>query len=327
MKIYGNTHILSAVSNMIEKNHIPHAFMLFGDKGLGKKKIAEYISAMILCESNDKKPCMVCKSCKNIFNNSHPDVKKVVHNSEIKGFSVQNLREIITDAYVFPNNSDKKIYILQDCDSMLPSAQNTLLKIIEEPPAHCIFIFTVKSKEMFLPTIISRVCPFGVGEVSVEDCKNALLEKGFADDEKLKDAINAFGGNIGLCNDYFINEDFEKSVFACREISKSIGNLSSNNGEYSLMKSMFLLDGKKEITKLCFNLLISVLRDAQVKKTGSEILKSCCKNEALVLANVLSARKISEIYKIITNAYEKIEGNGNLALTLVSTASQIKSVT
>ncbi len=324
--IYGNEQVLSVLSNMKKLERFPHAFCLFGDKGLGKKTMATYISALILCEEKGKSPCLKCKSCRMMLSGVHPDVRTVSHNSEEKGFSVGNLREIVADSYIFPNDGEKKIYILQDCENMQKQAQNALLKIIEEPPKHCVFIFTAKEKETFLPTIISRVVSFKMGEISYEECKNALLQKEFTDEGKVLDAMNAFGANIGMCVEYLTNEEFEFCVNACKNIVDSITLTCKSTNEYGVLQSFFCLDRKKESAKITLAFLLTVLRDARVAKAGSEVLKSCYKEGGKALSKVISARKIDKIYRVITNSLSKIEGNGNLSLALTCTASEIQDI-
>ena len=257
-----------------------------------------------------------------IAHDSHPDVKWIFHNSTSKGFSVSNLREIVVDAYIKPNDSDKKIYIFADCDTMLPVAQNALLKLIEEPPPHAVFIFTATSKSVFLPTIISRVISFGASEVSLEECKTALLQKSDENEEKTSDAIEAFGGNIGMCLEYLHSDE----LINCVSITKSIIDNFILRSEYNLVKTMCELDGKKERTKTVVFLLSNVIRDCCAIKTGSNILISCYKDGAQKLAQIISLKLAQKIYDILTQANQRIDKNANLSLTLTNISCQIKEI-
>ena len=205
-----------------------------------------------------------------LLRHSHPDVTWVTTQNDSKAFSVKNLREICVDAYIKPNDSEKKLYIFADCDLMSVPAQNTLLKLIEEPPLHAVFIFTSSTKSVFLPTILSRIISLGVCEVSHEDCRKALLDRGISDENKINEAIDAFGGNIGMCLDFINDEKLPASVLMAKNIADSI-TLS----EYQLLNHLTKLEDDRQNAKLVFSLLCGIIRDAAAIKLNSNCLVSC----------------------------------------------------
>lgn len=320
--IFSNEHILNTLTSMISSERLSHAFLLFGDKGLGKKTIARYMAAQILCKVGNGVPCGSCRDCTMIAHDHHPDVKWIFHNSEVKGFSVANLREICVDALVAPNEGDRKIYILADCDTMSIPAQNTILKLIEEPPVHTHFILTATSKSVFLPTILSRVISLGVSEVSIEQCRQALEKRGVTDTDKIDEAVCAFGGNIGMCIDFLHDDNLQKAV----GISKNIVDCLCSNSEYALLKSLAQLDGNKPLTKTVILLLISIIRDSVTARYNSETFIGCYREGAEALSKRLSVRQANEIYNKLTVASQRIDGNANLALTLTSICAGIKNI-
>lgn len=320
-RIYSNDNVVGTISSMIKNGRLSHAFLLFGEKGLGKKTIAEHIAAQILCENGEGFPCGSCKSCRMIAHKNHPDVIHITHTAENKGFSVKNLREVCVDAYIAPNEGERKVYIFDDCDQMSVPAQNTLLKLIEEPPAHAFFIFTASSKTVFLPTIISRVISLGVNEVSLEECEKALLEKA-SDKSKISDAISAFGGNIGMCLEYISGEELPEAV----RIAKNIADKLSES-EYELLTAINELDGNKPLAKSVFRLLCGIIRDSSTVRLGSESLIGCYKEGSVRLSRTLSLRQANEIFRILTEASHRIDGNANLLVTLTSICADIKSLT
>ena len=287
---------------------------------MGKKTIADYIAAQVLCENGGGIPCGCCKNCRMISHKSHPDVMHITHTAENKGFSVKSLREICVDAYIAPNEGECKVYIFADCELMSVPAQNTLLKLIEEPPAHAFFIFTASSKTVFLPTIISRVISLGVNEVSLDECEKALIEK-TEDNAKISEAISAFGGNIGMCLDFIGGEELPEAVRIAKNIADKL--ISS---EYELLAAIMELDGNKQLTKNVILLLCGIIRDSSTVRLGSESLIGCYKDGSMKLARTLSLRQVNEIFKILTEASHRIDGNANLLITLTSICSNIKSI-
>ena len=248
--------------------------------------------------------------------------KWIVHNSKEKGFAVKNVREIISNAYVKPNEGDYKVYIFADCDMMPPATQNTLLKIIEEPPCDSVFIFTATSKSVFLPTIISRVISLGVSPVSREQCKNELLKQNNSDENKIDDAIEAFGGNIGMCLEYLNGDELSLDVQITRNIVDSI----INSSEYSLLKNIYALDGKKDKSKTVIYLLLNIIRDCSVIRAGSNSVIGCYKQGSQKLAISLTQLQTQEIYRALESASHRIDGNANLSLCLTGLCCKIKSV-
>ena len=93
-RVYSNQNIINTLTSMISSGRLYHAFLLYGAKGLGKKTIAEYMAAKLLCENADYSPCGKCKSCKMILDSAHPDVNLITKETNSKAFSVDYLRVI-----------------------------------------------------------------------------------------------------------------------------------------------------------------------------------------------------------------------------------------
>ncbi len=138
----------------LSANHkLPHAVVFEGNDCSGA---LEMFLKAVLC-SGGEKPCMVCKHCQKVATHSHPDVLEFHPEGANKGFKIDTIRSIRENAHVLPNEADKKIIVLHDADNISSVSQNALLKILEEPPAHAVFVLTVKQKSHLLDTIISRV--------------------------------------------------------------------------------------------------------------------------------------------------------------------------
>lgn len=321
-KIYANNNVLNTLTSMISSGRLSQAFLLFGQTGLGKKTIARYMAAKMLCEDENNSPCGQCKSCRMIEHNSHPDVQWITINDNAKAFSVDNLRKLSVDAAIMPNEGVRKVYILADCDSMSPLAQNALLKLIEEPPEHAYFIFTATSKAVFLPTIISRVISFGVAEVSRNECRQALADNGITDENLINEALEAFGTNIGMCLSFINDDELKNAVSIAKTITDSIADLS----EYNLLKELFRLDRNKLLAKEVFSLMYSIIRDSSAIRLSNDCLVGCYKSGSQKLSNILTLKQANEIYRVFTNADTKLDQNANLSLTLTDICSKIKTI-
>ncbi len=301
-KIYGNKDILSSVDAMFESGRIPHSFLIFGEKGLGKKTIADYIASRLV-ESERV--------------NAHPDIIYAEHEGKLQGFKADHVRHLMADSFITPNNADKKVYIFTDCDNMSQTAQNALLKVVEEPPSFSYFIFTVSSKDLMLSTILSRVISLGATECSEEDCRNALVEKGFSDDEILS-AISAFHGNIGKCESYISDENIRERIETVRNIADSIAEWN----EYKTLKFLSSIDGERTDIKEALYALSKIMRDASVSRFGGKQI-GCYPDGAKRISEKISSKKIEGIYLIITETIKKFDTNVSAGIELASLCGQI----
>lgn len=321
--VYENDIIKNTVRSMIQKDRVVNSLLIYGEKGLGKKTIADYISASLLCETGKGIPCGECKSCKMILHKAHPDVIYAVPSGKSGNYKIETLREIVQNASIMPNEGKYKIYIIADMDNTLVSAQNALLKLIEEPPDHCVIILTASSRSSLLSTIISRVVSLSAHEVSKDSCEKALFESGY-DGSNIKKAVEILGGNIGKCKSYLDREDIADAVTVTRNITDAV----ASGDEYLMLKEFSELIGDKAMTVCVLNLLCEVVRDAMSVSAGCDekILISTYKAGAVRLSENISKMKARKIYLAITKYIERINSNGNLSLALNALCSEIKEI-
>lgn len=154
--------IIEVVKQSVMQGNFPHGVLVECDNEQEGTEFARFIANCLVCRGEEK-PCMKCPDCRKIENNGHPDIFET---DGIKGkskyFSVDAVREIRSNAFIVPNESDKKIYILKNGQNMNEQAQNALLKILEEPPSYVYFIIVSTSKSAMLETILSRVQVYSI---------------------------------------------------------------------------------------------------------------------------------------------------------------------
>lgn len=142
---------------LAKDGRFPHALLLEGENKAQQTALIKQIAAAVFCRDRANAPCGVCNDCHKVQENIHPDLLIYGEEGGIKSFHIDVIREIRMSAYILPNDAEKKIYVLYDGQNMTIQAQNALLKLVEEPPAHCIFILTCDNRSKLLPTILSRV--------------------------------------------------------------------------------------------------------------------------------------------------------------------------
>ena len=133
-KIVGNSEIKKVLKDTIISDNIIHSYMFIGAEGIGKKLLAKEFSKMILCISTDnsRKPCEICRSCLEFDNNNNPDFRIIEANGN--SIKIDQIRELQNKIIEKPIISEKKVCVINDSEKMTVEAQNSLLKVLEEPP-------------------------------------------------------------------------------------------------------------------------------------------------------------------------------------------------
>lgn len=318
MIIYGNSEPRRLVSEMIKKKREPHSIMIHGEKGLGKKTLARWIAAALLCERQTGEPCGICRTCRMIADGVHPDVMVAKANSNGNYIVDDSIRPIVAEAPVAPNEARMKVYIIPDLDlsvNTVIQVQNILLKVIEEPPEHTAIILTARSKEIFLPTIISRVLSLGMTSVTEAESMECLQEKYPAVAPALiSEAVSAGRGNIGRCVEYLEHSQFFDSV----KLARGLCDAMCGGNEYDVLKTLFVADGKKMLLREGLSLFQEILRDSAAFRLGGESEKSvsCAKEGAKTLSRSLSSDQAVRLYDIVSDYIGRIDANCNISLTI-----------
>lgn len=148
----------SEVILSVEQGSFPHGVLIECQNETDGADFARFIANCLVCRG-DTKPCGLCSDCIKAQKDGHPDIYETdgVIKSKSKVFAVDSVRQIRDDAFIVPNESDCKVYILKNAQNMNDQAQNAILKILEEPPSYVFFIIVTTSRSTMLETVLSRV--------------------------------------------------------------------------------------------------------------------------------------------------------------------------
>ena len=171
-EVVGQEHITKTISKSISQKKIAHAYLFSGPHGVGKTSLARIIAKALNCVNGPTdKPCGECPSCVQIENGTPLDV------IEIDGASnrgIENIRTIIENVRISPVSGKYKIYIIDEVHQITNEAFNALLKTLEEPPPHVVFILATTEAERVLPTIRSRCQQYTFKSLNIEDLEKIL---------------------------------------------------------------------------------------------------------------------------------------------------------
>lgn len=307
--VVGHKDIINYIRNAVSNDKVSHAYILNGERGSGKKLLANLFAMSLLCEEGGPDPCNQCHSCKQAESGNHPDIIRVTHEKP-NSISVDDIRTQVNHTVdIKPYQGSYKVYIIPQADLMTVQAQNALLKTIEEPPEYAVFLLLTENAEMLLPTINSRCVMLKLRNIKDTLIKKYLMEKLQIPDYKA-DMCAAFAqGNMGraimLANSEHFNEIREEAVQLLKyihemelsEIVTAVKNITVYKLEITdyldiimiWYRDVLLYKATKEIDKVVFKDQIPFIKE-QAKKSSYEgielILKSIENAKARLKANV-----------------------------------------
>ena len=147
--VVGHKNIIQYIGNAVNSGMVSHAYILNGEKGSGKKLLANLFAMSLQCHDReaDGDACGKCQSCKQAISGNQPDIIRVTHEKP-SSISVDEIREQVNnDIVIKPYSSRYKVYIIADADMMTVQAQNALLKTIEEPPEYAVILLLTENAE------------------------------------------------------------------------------------------------------------------------------------------------------------------------------------
>ena len=192
--LLGNDRLKETLAASLHKGHISHFYLISGPKGAGKHTLAKLLAQAILCQGGSK-PCGVCGPCRKIESGNHPDFI-TVEDPEHKNVAVKIVRQIREDVFIRPNESAYKIYLFPQ--ELGTEGQNALLKILEEPPKHGVFILLADNPEKLLTTVRSRCTELKLQALPEKILHRQLrLDFPQANEEDIGSAMERSGGFYG----------------------------------------------------------------------------------------------------------------------------------
>ncbi|MBQ7089195.1 MAG: AAA family ATPase [Clostridia bacterium] len=306
----GNAPIKQRLAAQIDAGQYPHALLIEGPLGSGRRTLARQIARAALCRDADPaaRPCGACAAC---LKTAPPDLTEV--GGEGVSLSVDTIRRLREDAFLLPNESAYRVMILAEAQTMTPQAQNALLKILEEPPAHLLFILTCDTRTALLETIRSRCVCLTLTPTTWEEAQPILTARlPHEDPAALQRAHSLFGGCIGQVIDGVGDGTFRQVLDLTPRMAAAI--VAPNEAE--LMTLTGSLEKEKQLTVGVLAGLSLILRDALVRKYGGTAVLSTSPETAAQLASRLTAPRLVALMEQVERLQFALSRNMNNNLLL-----------
>ena len=284
-EVAGQQHIVRTIKNALRTRKIAHAYLFAGPRGTGKTTMARLLAKALNCEEGIGCQCNECKNCKAINEGTHPDVL------EIDGASnngVDEIRELIDKVKYGTILGRYKVYIIDEVHMITPGAFNALLKTLEEPPEHVIFIMATTEPHKILPTILSRCQRYDFSKVSDEDIKNririVLDAEGIQSNDEaidlivsladggMRDALSILDQVLAYSSDHLNVEDI-LDMFALESTEEKIALINSiaNGDVVDVLNRLNDYVSRGTDIKRLTNDLLMILKDLLIYQTSYKL--------------------------------------------------------
>lgn len=344
--VIGQEHITETLKNEIADKKTVHAYLFTGTRGTGKTTCAKIFAKAINCQnSNNGEPCLECNSCTSITDGENTDIVEI---DAASNNGVDNIRELRDLVGFTPSTSKYRVFIIDEVHMLSAGAFNALLKTLEEPPEHVVFILATTEVHKLPATILSRCQRFdfrGVGnkeiverinfiakEENIEISKEAVeliaecAEGGMRDALSLLDEAISYAGNkVDVSSVYQVSGAVDLD-----NILSLAGAILEKDSAKVLNALETIVDLGKEIPKIC-NDLISFYRDLLLYKNNHKNGKSLYTNtEFMILAKKLSNQKVYFYLNVLNEAQYNMKSTNQkrtyLELALIKMSDFVEQI-
>lgn len=311
--IVGQESTKNYLIQSIQTNRVGHAYIFDGQEGSGKKTIAHAFAKAVLCQQFQSDACGKCPACLKVDSNNHPDLKFIKR--EKLHIVDEQIEAMQQDLSLRPYESQRKIYIIEDADTMTDRAQNRLLKTLEEPPQYALILLLSANVYRFLPTIRSRCQIIKLNRIPFAQIEDYLERVHQVSPGEARILAAFSDGFLGKAVRLKESQEFQ----AEREnVIKLIEKLLRKEPLQSFSLVEFFKDHKKNIEEILDLMLIWFRDMLLLDETGSEKLLINLDQKNRLERHIESIRKERIPYMIeqIEEAKRNIKANVNFELAI-----------
>ena len=323
-EVVGQEYIVKILKNTIKNKRIAHAYLFAGPRGTGKTTIAKLFAKAINCEDFNEEACDNCPSCLAFKENNHPDIIEL---DAASNNSVDDIREIIEQVPYSPIVGKYKVYIIDEVHMLSSSAFNALLKTLEEPPAHVVFILATTDPQKIIPTVLSRCQRYNFSKISNINMEKKMVEilnkehlqyEDKALDEVamlaeggMRDALSILEQILSYNNDGIFLEDVQR-IFGLSTKEEKVELLikihNDLTGSINLLRQMY--DSGIDPKRLCVDLL-EIIKESLIYSDDQNetLLNKLSKFDCMNILDVVSANDLLSDITYLEEALNKARSN------------------
>lgn len=323
-EVVGQEYIVKILKNTIKNKRIAHAYLFAGPRGTGKTTIAKLFAKAINCEDFNEEACDNCSSCLAFKENNHPDIIEL---DAASNNSVDDIREIIEQVPYSPIVGKYKVYIIDEVHMLSSSAFNALLKTLEEPPAHVVFILATTDPQKIIPTVLSRCQRYNFSKISNLNMEKKMVEilnkehlqyEDKALDEVamlaeggMRDALSILEQILSYNNDGIFLEDVQR-IFGLSTKEEKVELLikihNDLTGSINLLRQMY--DSGIDPKRLCIDLL-EIIKESLIYSDDQNetLLNKLSKFDCMNILDVVSVNDLLSDITYLEEALNKARSN------------------
>lgn len=323
-EVVGQEYIVKILKNTIKNKRIAHAYLFAGPRGTGKTTIAKLFAKAINCEDFNEEACDNCSSCLAFKENNHPDIIEL---DAASNNSVDDIREIIEQVPYSPIVGKYKVYIIDEVHMLSSSAFNALLKTLEEPPAHVVFILATTDPQKIIPTVLSRCQRYNFSKISNLNMEKKMVEilnkehlqyEDKALDEVamlaeggMRDALSILEQILSYNNDGIFLEDVQR-IFGLSTKEEKVELLikihNDLTGSINLLRQMY--DSGIDPKRLCVDLL-EIIKESLIYSDDQNetLLNKLSKFDCMNILDVVSENDLLSDITYLEEALNKARSN------------------
>lgn len=286
-----NPELMTRLNSAVDTDKLPHAIILEGGSENDRLTLARLLARTHVCSGSGEKPCSACPDCKKAEKGFHPDISEsLASQDDAAPLKVDAIRTIRANAFVFPNEAKRRVFLLHNMQFANEQAQNALLKILEEPPEYVRFVLTCPNSSALLETILSRAAVYSLGQ-------------------QLSDSLN------------------KKHDAACEKAQSIAAALVSPN-EFDLMRETGVFERDQELLVLTLAQLRLIFRDAIARKqSAGAVFLSCAEKEATTLSRTCTAAQLFSLMEAVSELEKNAAQNANKTLLVTRFCSLMRRAT
>ena len=335
--LYGNKETKARLGSSIDSDTLPHAFLVIGAEGSGKKTLALELAAALNCEGRSDTeaplPCHRCNNCRRILDGNFTDLSWLRASEGKATIGVEEVRLFREDMHLSATESKYKIYVIDGAEKLTTNAQNALLTVLEEPPRNVIIMLLADSADKILTTIKSRTQRIAMQRFYTDEIKNYLRAnaKGLKlpqHDDALDGILMSADGRLGKAV-RLLSEKEGRENAEDRQLTERIISALYPSVPYSeLYTAISELPSSRSDFIFALEALICAVRDIILLKFdgNAQLLFYTNAQDAKTLSKELSTKRLIKIYEILEGALEDASRNVSTSAITADLGAKIRLI-